>query len=225
MPIIHDVDQYSEAWDALRIGIPTASQFFRIITPTGKKSDQYKDYAYHLIAERCLKRAIDTFKSEHMERGAELEPEAANYYALMHRNRKIERVGFVTDDAGRYGCSPDRLIDNDGMLEIKCPKPNTMVKYLIEQSIEDKYKPQIQGQIFIAQREWVDVLSYHPEPEMEDAIITLRVYRDDLYCIQLDKYLKDFYEFLGEGLTKIGKHLEQVAQERPQDINKFILGG
>lgn len=208
MPIYHDCMQYSDEWDALRLGKATASQFSRIITPGGKKSEQFKGYAYHLLAEIYQRRPVDTYTSEHMERGSMLEEEAANYYEF-DKKAETKRIGFITDDAKRVGCSPDRLVGNDGLLEIKCPKPNTMMQYFIEENIEDKYKPQIQGQIFISEREWVDIISYHPD--MLDTNVIMRVYRDDVYCVLLKKYLEEFQEFMGGCILKLQDKLPIIT--------------
>lgn len=219
MPIYHDVEQYSDAWQQLRIGIPTASQFSKIITPGGKKSEQFKAYAYHLIAELYMKRPIDTYTSEHMQRGSDLEPEAANYYE-MEKNVETRKIGFVTDDKKHMGCSPDRLVGNDGLIEIKCPKPNTMIQYFIEENIEDKYKPQIQGQLLISEREWVDIVSYHPD--LLDTNIIMRVKRDDVFCICLGKYLDDFRDFMGECLLKFEQKIPGFLQPKPDAIQRLL---
>lgn len=219
MPIYHNCEQYSIEWEKLRIGIPTTSQFSKIITPTGKKSEQFRAYAYHLIAEIYMKRPIDTYTSEHMQRGSDLEPEAANYYE-MENNVKTKRIGFITDNENHIGCSPDRLVGDDGLIEIKCPKPNTMIQYFIEENIEDKYKPQIQGQLYISERKWVDVVSYHPD--LLDTNIIMRVTRDDVYCRLLEKYLDDFRDFMGECLLKFEKKIPGFLEYRPDGIDKLL---
>ena len=198
MPIIHDVEQYSDAYDQLRRGIPTASQFDKIITPGGKPSASWKKYAYHLIAERFLGRKVDSYTSPYMERGLELESDSVEFYEMM-RDVKAERVGFITTDDKLIGCSPDRLIGEDGLLECKVPAPATHVEYLLSGEIDQKYKPQCQGQLFVSDRKWVDILSYHPE--MPPVII--RVERDPVFIACLENLLWEFNSFLREVMTKI----------------------
>ena len=80
MPILHDVAQYSEAYDRLKLGIPTSSNFHKIITPQGKPSKQWREYACLLIAERILQRKIEFYHSPAMERGLIVEADAADWY-------------------------------------------------------------------------------------------------------------------------------------------------
>src|SRR6516165_1261502 len=80
MPIFHDMAQYSEAYDRLKLGIPTSSNFHKIITPQGKRSKQWREYACLLIAERILQRKIEFYNSPAMERGLIVEAEAADWY-------------------------------------------------------------------------------------------------------------------------------------------------
>jgi len=130
MPVHHDVAQYSEAYDRLKLGIPTSSNFHKIITPQGKLSKQWREYACVLIAERLLQQRIEFYNSPAMERGLIVESEAADWYEF-DRDVITQRVGFITDDDHSMGCSPDRLVGEDGLLEIKAPLPHTQVEYWI----------------------------------------------------------------------------------------------
>lgn len=184
--LIHNVEQGTEDWFKVRLGIPTASCFDRIITPTGKDSTQAEAYENKLVAELLTGKPVDDFDGNAWtERGNELEPDAANFYAMQHDVEPV-KIGFVTDDARAYGCSPDRMIGDDGLLEIKCPAPHTHVKYMLDQSIDRKYYPQLQGQLFVTGRLWVDIISYHPEMQP----VILRVERDEPFIIDLAKLLK-----------------------------------
>jgi hypothetical protein len=125
MPIFHhDVTQYSEVYDRLRLGIPTSSHFHKIITPQGKPSKQWREYACILIAERILQRKIEFYNSLAMERGLIVEAEAADWYEF-DQDVIVERVGFITDDNHTIGCSPDRLVGDEGLLEISRPPYRT----------------------------------------------------------------------------------------------------
>lgn len=222
MPIYHyDLDQYSEKWERLRLGIPTASQFSKIISPSGNESKQIHDYAHQLMAERILKRRIDAGMSQWMERGHKLEDQAVEFYECQ-RDIETQKVGFITTDDGLVGASPDCLIGNDGMVEIKCPAPQTQVKHLVEGKLDDKYKPQAQGQLFVSGREWVDIVSYHPE--LPPCI--LRVYRDEVYCRILEKKLSEFVDYMIEGMQLIAKRLGDIKTlpETPDALQQLIEG-
>ena len=126
MPLFHDVAQYSEAYDRLKLGIPTSSNFHKIITPQGKPSKQWREYACLLIAERILQRKIEFYHSPAMERGLIVEADAVDWYEF-DQDVTVQRVGFITDDDHTVGCSPDRLVGDDGLMEIKAPLPHTQV--------------------------------------------------------------------------------------------------
>lgn len=165
--ILHDVPQRSTEWFALRLGVPTASEFDKAVTPKkGAISAQSPRFAGKLAYEIFTgETAGDFFQSDWMERGAELEDEARANYELITDNA-VTQVGFVTDDKGR-GCSPDGLVGDDGCIEIKCLKPDNymaaMIKWETEKAIDDKYIPQVMGQMMIAQRSWCDLIFYCPK--------------------------------------------------------------
>lgn len=186
--IVHDVQQGSPEWFACRLGIPTASEFDKIITPTGKASTQYEAYANRLLAEQMTGKPGEAFEGNAWtERGNELEPDAVAFYELQ-RDVQAVRVGFCTDDGRTMGASPDRLIGDDGLLEVKCPAPHTHIQYLLDQNIDRKYYPQLQGQLLVTNRKWVDIISYHPELPP----VILRVDRDEVYLAAMVKLLADF---------------------------------
>lgn len=188
---VHDVQQGTSAWLHLRAGIPTASEFDRILTPTGRVSAQAEAYMLGLLAERMMGHPRKEFISLWMGRGSGLEPDAVSFYELQ-RDCETQSVGFITNDAGTVGASPDRLVEERGLLEVKCPAEHTHVRYLLYKAVEQTYYPQIQGQLWIAEREWVDILSYHPE--MPPALV--RVERDDDFIKKLEKAVSTLSEQL-----------------------------
>jgi hypothetical protein len=162
----HDVAQYSEEYDRLKLGIPTSSHFHKIITPQGKPSKQWREYACVLIAERILQRKIEFYNSPAMERGLIVEAEAADWYEFDH-DVTVQKVGFITNDDHTMGCSPDRLVGDEGLLEIKAPLPHTQVEYWISGEVHERFRPQLQGQLYVSQRSWVDIVCWHdvlPKP-------------------------------------------------------------
>ncbi len=163
--IVHtDVLQNTPEWHFLRAGIPTASQFDKIITKGGKLSSQQEGYKFRLLAERISPILVEQGKfTWAMERGSALEKKALGYYQFQTDNETAP-VGFVTDDNSRWGASPDQFVGKRGTLEVKCPELDKHMMYLMhEGSAYEEYKIQAQGQLWICERDFVDFLSYHPD--------------------------------------------------------------
>lgn len=199
MRIITDIEQGSEEWLSLRLGIPTASRFKDIVTPSkGDKSKSYTSYMYELIAERLTGEKPDSFKNEWMERGNELEPMARASYEFLN-DVIVKEVGFILNDDETIGVSPDGLIGDNGGLEIKSPKSSTMVKYMLNECLPLEYKPQVMGCLWISEREWWDFIAYHPSMKM----FTLRVYRDEEYISKMSNHINDFVDELNEKHEKL----------------------
>lgn len=162
---IHDVEQRSPEWYALRLGIPTASEFNNLLTPTGKPSASIKTYARSLAVEVFTGTPDEGFTSYWAERGKELEDDALRAYQFA-TDREVHRVGFVTDDDVTRGCSPDGLVD-DGMIEIKCLKRDNhaaeIFKWMETKEAPPEFRNQVQGQMMISERAWCDHVFYHPE--------------------------------------------------------------
>jgi len=184
---IIDCEQRSEAWNIARLGIPTASCFDKIYTPGGKASASWKRYAYHLIAERLLQRAVSTYTSPAMEQGVIVEADAAAWYELTE-DVETSKIGFITTDDGKIGASPDRLVGEIGLLEIKCPQPAAQVEYLLTGKLDRTHYPQLQGQLYVSERAWVDVVAW--SDELPSTVI--RVERDEKYIAGLAEQLIDF---------------------------------
>ena len=194
MKIYADVVQGTDAWLHLRLGIPTASNFHKIVTP--KKCELSKgaiDYALRLCAERLLNASGEAvIENQWVERGKELEPLAVKQYEFQYDVATFP-VGFITNDEGTIGCSPDRLVLSDERiaLEVKCPSPHVHLGYLLN-GTDDDYKPQVQGQLYVAELDMAELYSYHPQ--MPPALI--RNTRDQEYVAKLADALKRFNENL-----------------------------
>lgn len=187
--IVHKVEQSTLAWLRLRAGIPTASNFDKILTAGGKASEQAEEYAYSLLAEQLVGHPISGPETKWMRRGNEMEPEAVDAYEF-DKNAETDRAGFITLDDGSAGASPDRLFGSAGLVQIKCPAAHTHVAYLMGEwgGIEKKYRPQLQGELYVCEREWVEVVSYFPEMP----IAITRVARDEEYIAKLASALSTF---------------------------------
>lgn len=167
--------QGSDGWKAARLGVLTASDFDRIIAPKSMKpSTSMKGLVAEKVAEWATGCANADFSSGLTERGNDMEEEAAQFYAL-ETGTEPEKVGLCLLDDAPVGASPDRLIGNDGLLEIKCPAPKAMVSYILDpEALRAEYLCQVQGQLWVTGRAWVDLFAYHPSLPP----VTVRVERD-----------------------------------------------
>ena len=126
--IVHNVEQGTPEWFALRAGKPTASEFSKLITSTGEPSKSMAGYAITLAGEMYAGKPLDAWEGNaYTERGKILEADARRAYAFLN-DVEPETVGFVSNDAVQYGCSPDSLINREGILEIKCLKAENHIK-------------------------------------------------------------------------------------------------
>lgn len=205
--------QGTPEWMAARIGIPTASSFDRIITKTGKPSASADRYLAKLVAEWYLGCSLDDYVSQFMERGTEMEASAVRFYEFA-TGVDTQEVGFIVRDDGRCGASPDRLVGDNGLLEIKCPSPEVHMTYVLG-GLSDEYKVQQQGQLWVAEREWCDLLSFHPVLPRA----TVRVFRDEPFIETLSGLMRDFLERLDDAKARL---LPQKAErdERLQGLNE-----
>jgi len=164
--IIHNVEQNTPEWESLRAGKPTGSEFSRLITSTGEPSKSMKGYAEELAAELYAGKPLNTWDgNKYTDYGHEIEDEAACAYE-MRTGVAVESIGFVTDDMEQYGCSPDRMTEDGGGLEIKClPKKHVSVLLYWKKNgkAPPDYRQQTQGQLFITGWKYIDLYFYRPE--------------------------------------------------------------
>lgn len=192
------VEQGSDAWLAARLGMPTASEFDKILTPGGKLSTSSRKYAFYLAAEKILNRQLESLDHlEWIQHGKMFEDSAAKNYEFV-QEVKIRKCGLITTDNGLVGASPDRLIlDSNGSVEIKCPAPNTQIGYIVD-GFGDAYKCQVQGQMWVAELDYVDRYAWHPElpPVLQ------RTERDDIFIKALSDAVTKFCDDLQEIIRK-----------------------
>lgn len=155
-------EQQSEAWEKLRRR-PTASDFHRFVTPArGDYSAQATAYAAEIVAKK-LGVYTEPPPTFWMEWGTENEPNAKHCYELQ-TGLEIREVGFVLpDNTDAYGGSPDGLVGENGLIEIKCPAPETLISYHAAGEMPVQYRPQVQGLLLITGMEWCDFYAWHPE--------------------------------------------------------------
>lgn len=193
--------QGSHEWVQARLGIPTASQADRLMTPKSKKpSASQAKYRAELLAEYLQGQPLDAGSSGFMERGKEDEDEARKWYEF-ERDTEVEQVGFVTRDDGLFGGSPDGLVGDDGIVEIKVPAIHTHVFYMLGE--DPDYMGQCQSYIYLMDRQWVDVVSYHHHLPS----VVNRVERDE-------EYIEPFVEILDRFLLTLEEDKKRLAHHR-----------
>lgn len=191
------VEQGSPEWLSARLGMPTASNFDKILTPGGKLSTSARKYAYYLAAEKILNRQLESLDHlEWVQHGKMHEDAAVKNYEFVQEVR-IRKCGLITTDDGRAGASPDRLLlDLNGGLEIKCPAPQTQIGYIVD-GFGDAYKCQVQGQMWVAELDFVDRYAWHPElppslqrTERDEPFIKLLADAINQFCDDLDEIIR-----------------------------------
>jgi len=197
--IILTDEQGSPEWLASRLGRPSASNFGRLVTGSGKPSSSAESYINEMIAERLTGRSKPFYTNEHMERGNALEPEAREAYEFITEFEVVE-TGFILHDSEEFGCSPDGLVAEQGGLEIKCPSDSVHVSYLRAGKVPSKYYQQVQGCLWITGREWWDFMSYHPEMPH----LLVRAHRNE-------KYIEAMAEQVEAAVETIVKETERLV--------------
>lgn len=207
--------QGSPEWLAARIGLPTASCFDKILTPTTlKPSGSQGPYMARLLAEWFLNSPLDEGSSGFMERGTSMEEEAAAFYAFA-TDGDVQPVGFCLTDDGAAGCSPDRLVGADGLLEIKCPSAGVHMHYhLNPDKLRAEYWSQVQGELYVTGRAWADLFAYHPVfPK-----VTIRIERDAKWADAFDRELGIFNVSLAQAQVALAPEREAYRQRIALDL-------
>lgn len=214
---IMDCRQQTEEWDRWR-NRPTASEFDKFIMPVkGDYSTQATAYAAKIVAKR-LRVYTEAPPSFWMEWGTEHEPNAKAAYTLQ-TGREITDVGFILPDGtDAYGGSPDGLVGDDGLIEIKCPAPETLISYHAAGVLPVKYKPQVQGLLLISGRAWCDFYVFHPELTP----FLLRVEPDVRYMAKIASCLLTLLQEIELIESKVSKMRHQlVSLGTTQDKVRF----
>lgn len=176
MKVYADIIQGSLEWDAIRMGKCTASCFGKAIA--GGQGKTRKAYMLQLIAERLTGESQEGYTNAVMQRGSEIEPLAREYYEVLN-GVSVRQVGFVERDEN-VGASPDGLVGEAGSAEFKCPNSTTHIETILSDKVPTSHKPQLQGQLWICERQWVDFVSFDPRVSKKPYFCK-RVYRDDEY--------------------------------------------
>ncbi len=202
--IICEHEQGSELWHLDRLGIPTGSMFSKIITATGKPSTSADGYMNQLLADWEAGHPVDPFEpTQAMVNGTEREAQARDLYSFISDN-EVEEVGFCfMDERKLIGVSPDGLVGDDGLVEIKSPKGATLMGYRRGGKLPSNYKAQVMGQLWVTDRQWCDFFVYHPDLNH----FLIRVERDE-------KYIKTMEELMTEFIDKMLEQREIIKPTR-----------
>lgn len=191
-----EIVQGSPEWHALRIGKVTASRVSDVIakTKTGWGASR-ANYMAELIAERLTGEPAEKFTNAAMAWGTEKEPDARAAYEFF-RDAQVSEIAFVDHPViGMTGASPDGLVGDHGLVEIKCPNTATHLDTLLTQAIPSKYVTQMLWQMACTGRQWCDFVSYDPRLPETMSLFVKRVDRDDKLIASLER---DVAEFLAE---------------------------
>lgn len=197
-------EQGTEEWHEERLGLATASNFYKIVNwtagrtlkdgsfPKGgepKPTAYWYSYRNELVAER-LSGQYKRFSSKPIEWGKNHEEDAAAAYELKTEN-EVSTVGFIKHPELDAGASLDRTVGEDGCVEIKCPNTDTMVDYIISDAPPPQYYAQIQGQLWISHRHWCDFVVF--DPALGDMYIK-RIYRDEPFIATMEYRIEKFLD-------------------------------
>lgn len=177
MEIFDDIEQGSDEWLRIRMGLPTASVFKVLMAKTEEKKGR-TTLLYKLAGERLCGDPAENYTNQFMERGKSMEDEARQHYSFV-RDCEPRRVGFIRN--GKTGCSPDALLGDDGMLEIKTAAPHILIPMLLKGAFPMEHYAQCQGALMVAERKWCDLIVYWPK--MKPLIV--RCERDESYISEL----------------------------------------
>lgn len=185
--------QGSVEWLKERAGHATASKFKCVLAKikTGEASTR-RDYRWQLVTERLTGQAAENFVTADMLWGTQQEPLARLAYEVL-TGEPVAEVGFLLHPRLDWcGGSPDGLVDRRGMVEFKCPKSGTHLEWLDAGVCPSEHIPQVQGGMWIAERDWCDFVSYDPRFPKHLQTFAVRVKRDEAYIAALEKEVVKF---------------------------------
>lgn len=204
----YDIIQGTDEWHAIRCGILTASEVKTILTPTLKiaSNDKERAHVYELLAQRITKYTEPSYLSEDMLRGMSDESEARDIYSDNYA--EVTECGIVLNDDHGFtiGFSPDGLVGDDGIIEIKSRRQKFQVQSILEQEAPDEYMLQLQTGLLVTARKWIDYISYSAGLPMA----TMRVYPDEKTHAAIIEAATAFEE----KIAKLhARYLEMLADE------------
>lgn len=190
--------QNSPEWAQERLGLCTASEYATVQAKGrgGAPSKTRATYLRKLAGERITGEPMDNYSNAHIARGHEMESEARDAYALIH-DADPNLVGFIRN--GDTGASPDALLGDNALLEIKTALPHRLIEYIEADQFPPEHMAQCQGQLWVAERESVDLVVYWPKMPL----FVKRLYRDEKYIAKLADAVRVFNEELEALVEKV----------------------
>lgn len=204
--MIEMMDQGSDEWFAIRIGKVTASRVADILAKTKSGYSTSRDnYMAQLVCERLTNQKAESFTNAAMQHGTETEPLARAAYEAL-KDVLVDEVGFVPHPSIKMaGASPDGLVGDDGLIEIKCPNTATHIDTLLSESVPTKYFTQMQFQMACTGREWCDFVSFDNRLPEELQLFVKRVPRDETYIKLMEAEIVQFLAELDDKINKLMK--------------------
>ena len=205
------MEQRTPEWIAARAGKVTASRVADIVAKTKSGySTSRANYMAELLCERLTGKAADFFQSSAMQWGTETEPMACAAYES-HSGNLVAATGLmIHPEIEMSGASPDGLIDEDGLIEIKCPLTATHIDTLLGKSVPGKYITQIHWQMACTGRTWCDFVSFDPRMPAEMQLFVKRVERDEKLVQELEREVRLF-------LTELDEKIEALTSAYGKD--------
>jgi hypothetical protein len=200
------IEQGTDEWFAQRLGKVTASRVADVIAKTKTGYSTSRDnYMAQLICERLTNTKGESFTNAAMQWGTDTEPKAREAYQAA-KFEIVEQVGFINHPKiEASGASPDGLVGDSGLIEIKCPNTATHIDTLLSQTIPGKYVTQMQWQMACTGRQWCDFVSFDPRLPEELQLFIRRVDFDAAYVVLLEKEVVEFIKELDNKIEKLMK--------------------
>jgi putative phage-type endonuclease len=198
------IEQGSVEWHLQRLGKVTASRVADVLSK-GKsgESASRKNYRTELVVQRLTGVPGESFTNAAMEWGTQTEPLARIAYEA-EMGVFVNQVAFVGHPTiANFGCSPDGVIGDVGLLEIKCGNTSTHIDWMLSEKAPSKYIPQMQCQMACTGRKWVDFCSFDPRIDNDLQVFIVRVERDDEYIENMEKEVKIFLDEVDEMYNKL----------------------
>ena len=209
MTIVQDavhLEQGTDEWKLARLGYVSASNLDAVMA-RGKSGEAItrKKYKVRLAAERLTGEITESYSNLAMEWGVVNEEKAAMAYEVS-KDTLLDRTGFWKHPTIPWlGCSPDRLVGSDGLVEIKCPDSSTHIDYWFSKQVPAEYVKQVQGQIWVMDREWCDFVSYDPRMPEKNRLLVVRAYRDETLIKQMQEEVEKFLNEVEGLIIKLGE--------------------
>lgn len=204
--------QRTDEWFAARLGKATASRIADIVARTKSGySASRANYAAQLVAERLTGTVAESFSNAAMQWGTATEPEARAAYEW-ETDATVVEVGFIDHPRiAMAGASPDGLVGDDGLVEIKCPNVATHIETLLGGTVPAKYVTQMQWQMACTGRRWCDFVSYDPRLPDEMRLFVQRVERDDARISELEKEVETFLAEVDDTVRRLRERYMREA--------------